>query len=126
MTDSWVFLIREADWDSDAFLPENLGDRDRRALSEEMAAHGKFAQAVEDLGARIVGSNALQNASYGGWVRPGKDGADPVYTDAPFTDSSELITGFYEVECDEPTARLLAALVPTGNIVEWRKVHRFE
>lgn len=126
MTDTWIFLIREADWDSDAFLPENLAGRDRRALSEEMAAHGRFQQTVADLGAKIVGGNALQNASYGGWVQVGKDGADPVYTDAPFTDSSELITGFYAVECDEPTARKIAAVVPSSNIVEWRKVHRFE
>ena len=126
MIDTWVFLIREPDWDSDSFLPENLQGDDRRTMSEEMAAHGRFQQAVADLGAKIVGGHALQNSKYGGWVTVTGDDGDPVYTDAPFTDSSEVITGFYAVECDEGTARKLAALVPSGNVVEWRKVHRFE
>ncbi|WP_454857400.1 YciI family protein [Promicromonospora soli] len=121
MTDNWVFLIRENDWDSDAYLPENLQGRDP-SDDVDMAAHGRFQQAVVDLGATLTGAAALQNAKYGGWVVPGADGAEPVYTDAPFTDTNEVITGFYQVECDEATARKLAALVPTGNVIEWRKV----
>lgn len=125
MSDTWVFLIRENDWDSDAFLPEALDGRSRQDLSEEMQVHARFQQAVEEAGAKIVGGEALQNAKYGGHVRKGEDG-QPVYTDAPFTDSSEVITGFYAVECDEATARTLAAQVPSANVVEWRKVHPFE
>ncbi|WP_036967752.1 YciI family protein [Promicromonospora kroppenstedtii] len=124
MTDTWVFLIRENDWDSDAYLPENAQGRDRRA-DEDMAAHGRFQEAVADLGAKISGAAALQNAKYGGWVAVGKDGAEPVYTDAPFTDTNEVITGFYQVDCDEATARKIAALVPSGHVVEWRKVLHF-
>lgn len=126
MTDTWVFLIREPDWDSDSFLPEKLAGADRREVDGTMAAHGRFQQAVADLGAKIVGGHALQNRKYGGVVRPDPDGGDAVYSDAPLTDSSEVITGFYAVECDEGTARKLAALVPTGNVIEWRKVHPFE
>jgi hypothetical protein len=124
MTDTWVFLIRGDDWNSDAYLPENWKGRDP---SEDpgMAAHGRFQEAVAELGAKLTGSSALQNAKYGGWVVPGKDGAEPVYTDAPFTDTNEVITGFYEVECDEATARKIAALVPTDNVIEWRKVLNF-
>lgn len=125
MSDTWIFLIREADWDSDRFLPDAMDGSTREELGEEMAVHGRFEQAVEEAGAKIVGGQALQNAKYGGHVRVG-DGGEPVYTDAPFTDSSEVITGFYAVECDEATARALAALVPSGNVVEWRKVHPFE
>ncbi|PUB25604.1 hypothetical protein C8K30_107357 [Promicromonospora sp. AC04] len=125
MTDTWVFLIREGDWDSDAYLPENLRGQDR-SEDEDMAAHGRFQQAVTDLGAKLTGGDALQNAKYGGWVAVGKDGAEPVYTDAPYTDTNEVITGFYEVECDEATARKIAALVPSGNVVEWRKVLHFD
>lgn len=124
MTDSWVFLIRENDWDSDAYLPENLKGRDP-SEDPDMAAHGRFMKAVEELGVKMVGAAALQNAKYGGWVAPGKDGAEPVYTDAPFTDTNEVITGFYQFECDEATARKIAALVPTGNVIEWRKVMDF-
>ncbi|MBE1875965.1 YciI family protein [Myceligenerans pegani] len=125
MTDTWMFLIRENDWDSDAYLPGTPDRQARLADDEGMAAHNRFPEAVAELGAKIVGSNALQNARHGGWVKVGKDGAEPVWTDAPFTDTNEVITGFYEVECDEETARKVAALVPSGNVVEWRKVMTF-
>ena len=89
-------------------------------------AHQAFQQAVEDLGARIVGGNALQEAKYGGVVTPGAEGRqveDAVYTDSPYADSSELITGFYAVEVeDEDQAKKVAALVPTGGTIEWRKI----
>ena len=79
-----------------------------------------------DLGARVVGGNALQNSRHGGTVNPGagdRKVEDAVYTDGPFTDTSEVITGFYLVETDdEDTARRVAALVPTGGHIEWRKV----
>ena len=36
---------------------------------------------------------------------------------------ADLPSGFYLVECDdEDQARRVAAMVPTGNTVEWRKV----
>ena len=125
MTDTWIFLIRENDWDSDAYLPENLQGQNRQDFSEDMAAHQRFSEAVAELGVKLTGGDALQNAKYGGWVAPGKDGAEPVYTDAPFTDTNEVITGYYAVECDEAMARKIAALVPSGNAVEWRKVMQF-
>jgi len=126
MTDTWLFLIREPDWDSDSYLPENLPADFRADLDDDMAAHGKFMAAVEELGAKIVSSYALQNAKHGGTVTPGKDGADDVWSDAALPDSSEVITGFYAVECDEDVARKLAVQVPTGNLIEMRKVHPFE
>lgn len=127
MTDTWVFLIREPDWDSDAYLPEALAARGTPAdLDEEMAAHGRFAAAVEELGAKIVSGYALQNRAHGGSVKHGKEGAEPVWSDAPLPDSSEVITGFYAVECDEDLARTLATKVPSSNLVEMRKVHPFE
>ncbi|QZY28069.1 YciI family protein [Nocardioides coralli] len=126
MTETWMFLIREPDWDSDRYLPENLPADFRPDLDAEMAAHGRFAQAVEELGGKIVSSYALQNHKHGGTVRPGKDGAEDVWSDASLADSSEVITGFYAVECDEAVARKLAVQVPTGGVVEMRKVHPFE
>lgn len=122
MGDTYVFLIREADWDSDAMLSGDMTPE----LTKTMAEHGAFAQAVAELGATLTGGEALQNAKYGGVVTPGRGERkveDAVYTDSPYTDSSELITGFYLVQCaDEDQARKVAALVPTGNTVEWRKV----
>ncbi|WP_369373826.1 YciI family protein [Promicromonospora sp. Populi] len=124
MTDTWVFLIRENDWNSDAYLPENVKNG-RDGSDEDMAAHGRFQEAVAALGVKITGAAALQNAKYGGSVAVGADGAEPVYTDAPYTDTNEVITGFYQVDCDEAMARKIAALVPSGNVVEWRKVLHF-
>ena len=125
MTDTYMFLIRENDWDSDRFLPgAEVADQDEAAMT--FGAHQAFQAAVAELGARIVGGDALQNAKYGGIVTPGEGTAkveDAVYTDSPYADSSELITGFYSVEVeDEATARKIAAMVPSGGTVEWRKV----
>lgn len=121
MTDTYVFLIREPDWDSDAVLRGDLDDD----MTEVLAAHHAFEKAVADLGARVVGGQALQSARHGGVVRPGQGEraeADAVHTDSPYAETSELITGFYLVEVpDEDTARRVAARVPTGNVVEWRK-----
>ena len=50
--------------------------------------------------------------------------ADAVFSDASYADTSEVITGFYMVEvADENQAREIAAMVPTGNRIEWRKVY---
>ena len=124
MADTYVYLIHEPDWDSDyAASPEAQNDPE---FGASMAAHGAFAQAVETLGARLIGGHALTNTKYGGTVVPGagdRKADDAVYTDGPFTDTSEVITGFYVVETDdEVLARKLAALVPTGGHIEWRKV----
>jgi hypothetical protein len=125
MTDTYIYLIRENDWQSDAHLPgaEPTGGADHAAT---FGAHQSFQAAVAELGARIVNGDALQSAKYGGVVTPGEGDRkvdDAVYTDSPYADSSELITGFYAVEVeDEATARRVAALVPTGGTIEWRKV----
>jgi hypothetical protein len=138
MADTYVYLIHESDWDSDAFLGSGSAtdagpagkDPGAPGAAPDMAGsfpeHRAFQLAVADLGARVVGGAALQNSGHGGTVTPGaKDRLveDAVYTDGPFADTSEVITGFYLVETDdEDTARRIAALVPTGGHIEWRKV----
>ncbi|MFF2370566.1 YciI family protein [Agromyces sp. NPDC058110] len=121
--DTYLYLITEADWDSDAYAGEG-GPGGR--LETDFPSHALFAEAVARLGARIVGGEALQSARYGGRVRPGR-GADPeegaVYTDGPFPDTTEVVSGFYLIEADdEAVARRIAALVPCTGYVEWRKV----
>jgi hypothetical protein len=95
-------------------------------MNDGFAAHKAFQDAVAALGASIVGGAALQNAKYGAVVRPGageRKSQDAVYTDAPYTESAEIVTGFYLVRTEsEETARQIAALVPTGGVVEMRKV----
>lgn len=123
MTDTYVYLIREKDWDSDSYLPGSPPPADAEAT---FADHQAFQQAVAALGARIVSGSALQSARHGGTVTPGADERrteDAVYTDSPYADSSDLITGFYAIEVDdEETARRIAPMVPTGGTIEWRKV----
>jgi hypothetical protein len=128
MTDSYVYIIHEADWNSDQWLPGAPMPEGAAEQDPDMGfpAHKAFQAAVAELGARITGGQALQNTRHGGTVKPG-DGdrklEDAVYTDGPFTDTAEVITGFYMVETDdEDTARRIAALVPSGGHVEWRKV----
>ena len=123
MTDTYIYLIRENDWDSDRYLP---GGEPADDAEMAFSAHKAFQQAVVELGARVVAGNALQSAKYGGVATPG-DGdrkvEDAVYADSPYADSSELITGFYAVEVeDEAMARTVAAMVPTEGTIEWRKV----
>jgi hypothetical protein len=144
MADTYVYLIHEGDWNSDAYLGGQPGagsgpaGKDPGApgaaaspeapsdMNASFPEHKAFQQAVVAMGARVVGGAALQNSRHGGTVRPGSNGRtveDAVYTDGPFTDTSEVITGFYLVETDdEDTARRVAALVPTGGHIEWRKV----
>jgi len=120
MTDTYLYLIRQPDWNSDEVLTGTMGPE----LQESMGAHGAFAEAVAKLGAKIVGGEALQNAKYGGVVTPDAGSVEQaVYTDSPYADSSELVTGFYLVETEsEEQAKHIAALVPSGGVVEWRKV----
>ncbi len=136
MADTYVYLIHESDWDSDALLGGGHPDAGPAGkdpcpgatadMDASFPEHKAFQKAVADLGARIVGGAALQNSRHGGTVTPGANDRlveDAVYTDGPFTDTSEVITGFYLVETDdEDTARRIAALVPTGGHIEWRKV----
>jgi len=138
MADTYVYLIHEGDWDSDAYLGGNATTETGPAGKDPGAPggapeaegmfpeHTAFQKAVANLGARVVGGAALQNTRRGGTVVPGSAGRlveDAVYTDGPFADTSEVITGFYMVETDdEDTARRIAALVPTGGHIEWRKV----
>lgn len=123
MTDTYVYLIREKDWGSDDYLTEQATSDESAGMFPE---HKQFQDAVVELGARLVAGMALQSPHHGGVVQPGASGRqaeDAVYTDSPYADSSELITGFYAVETDDvEIAKKLAALVPTGGTIEWRKV----
>jgi hypothetical protein len=119
MADTYLYVIHEPDWDSDNYLPGNgpAGKDPAAHAQTTFPEHKAFQAAVAELGARIVGGAALQNARHGGVVK------DDVYTDGPFTDTAEVITGFYVVETDdEATARKIASMVPSGGHVEWRKV----
>jgi|GEM_PF-551120 len=123
MADQYMFMIVEPDWDSDAY-----GDQPGQ-IAVEFPEFEVFERRVEELGARIVGGNALQHRKHGGTVRPGGEGReleDAVWTDGASIESDEVITGFYLIEADDvEIAKQLAVMVPTGGHIEWRRVFDF-
>ena len=75
-----------------------------------MDAHNAFAKAVEDLGATILGVNALQPTATATSVRGG------AITDGPFVETKEALGGYYLVEArDLDQALHIAKLCPAPN-----------
>jgi len=111
MTEQYIVLIREPEWD-----PAAVTESDWQSA---MQAHGAFAEAVAAAGAEILGGDALQPTATAVSIVPAKDGKPAVFTDGPFTELKEVVTGFYKLGVrDQAQARELAALVPTGGWVE--------
>lgn len=110
MSDEYVLLIREPNWNPDEMTPEEW--------QAGMAGHRAFQEAVAAAGERIVASNALQPVARATKITPRESGA-PLFTDGPFGETREVITGFYSFTAASPEqARELAALVPTGGWIE--------
>ena len=92
--------------------------------AEETAEYGVFGQAAA---AVIRGGAALYPTSTATTVRvDGGKGGDVITTDGPYTETKEVLTGFYLLECaDLDEAVGLAAKIPaawTGGIIEVRPV----
>ena len=56
------------------------------------AAHGRFAGQVAELGATILAGDALEPSSTATTIR------DDVVTDGPFTETKEVLGGYYLIE----------------------------
>ena len=111
MAEEYIVLIREPEWD-----PSNVSEDDWKAAT---AAHAAFAQAVAEAGAQILGGDALMPTATAVKITPARDGAPAVFTDGPFIETKEYVTGYYKIGVrDAAQARELAALVPTGGWVE--------
>ncbi len=111
MTQEFIVLIFEPEWD-----PAVVSEEDWMRV---MQAHNGFTKAVEDAGAQILGGDALQPSNAAVRIHPPKDGKPAVFTDGPFSETKELVTGFYKLGVrDADQARELAALVPTSGWVE--------
>lgn len=118
MSNKYLVLIRGGDW-----IPENVNADGGASMSK---AHKDFADAVIAAGAQVVGGDALQPSSAGATITPAANGRPAVFTDGPFTESKEIISGFYLLEVESPQkARELAALCPTGGTIEFRPVFEF-
>lgn len=109
MSDEYVLLIREPNWNPDTMTADEW--------QAGMAGHKAFQDAVAAAGESIVASNALQPVTSATRITPTADGA--VFTDGPFGETSEVITGFYSFTASSPDqARELAALCPTTGWLE--------
>ncbi len=115
MSDKYLFLIIEGEWDSDAVTAE----QHERAMKE----HGAFAAAVAAAGAKILGGEALRGEKTAFSVVPPRDGKPAVYTNGPLTEATEVLSGYYVIEADsEQVARELAPLCPTAGHIEVRPI----
>lgn len=118
MSDKYLILIRGGDW-----IPENTTSDGEAIMSK---AHKDFADAVIAAGAQVVGGEALQPSAAGARIVPADGDSPAVFTDGPFTESKEIISGFYLLEVETPQkARELAALCPTGSTIEFRPIVTF-
>ena len=109
MSDEYVLLIREPNWNPDEMTAEDW--------QAGMAGHKVFQEAVAAAGERVVASSALQAATHATRITPGDDG--PVFTSGPFGETNEVVTGFYSFTASSPEqARELAALCPTHGSIE--------
>ncbi|MEO7979464.1 MAG: YciI family protein [Sporichthyaceae bacterium] len=72
-----------------------------------MEAHGRFADQVAEMGAKLVGGNGLQHTATATTVR-----GDSV-TDGPFAETKESLGGYYLIDAaDLDQALAIAKLCP--------------
>jgi hypothetical protein len=110
MSDEYVLLIREPNWNPDEMTAEDW--------QAGMAGHKVFQEAVAAAGERVVASSALQAVTQATRITP-DSGGNPVFTSGPFGETNEVVTGFYSFTASSPEqARELAALCPTHGSVE--------
>jgi len=111
MAEEFIVLIMEPEWD-----PTTITEAQWTAAMNE---HQAFAKAVADAGAQILGGDALQGQATAVRITPAHDGAPAVFTDGPFGETKEVLTGYYKLGVkDAAQARELAALCPTGGSIE--------
>jgi hypothetical protein len=110
----YVILIYEDEASYATATPE--------VMAEVMADHDRFSAGVEQLGAKLLGGEALQDTSTATTVRGGD------VTDGPFVETKEALGGFYLVDApDLDTALAVARTVPARfGGVEVRPVMTFD
>lgn len=112
MSKQYVILIREPEWSA-----EQVAAADEAAWAAMWAQHNAFSAAVAAAGGKVTASEALEPPAAG--FRVDGYGGSPVFTDGPFGETKEIVSGFYEIEIpDDADVRALAALCPTEGWVE--------
>ncbi len=111
VAEEYVVFIVESDWD-----PSQVTEEQWTSVMKE---HRAFAEAVAAAGAQILGGDALQPESQAVRIDPAAGGRPAVFTDGPFGELREVVTGYYKIGVkDAAQARELAALVPTSGHIE--------
>jgi len=111
VAEEYIVFIVEPDWD-----PSQASEAEWTSV---MRAHQAFAQAVRDAGAELLGGDALQPPQTAVRIQPATEGSPAVFTDGPFGEIKEVITGYYKLGVkDAAQARELAAQVPTSGHIE--------
>jgi hypothetical protein len=111
MAQQYVVLIVEPEWNPADYSAEDFQNTGNQ--------HRAFAQAVAEAGAKIIDGNALQPSATAVRIQPATGDAPAVFTDGPFPELKELVTGYYVIETDDADlARRLAALCPTDGRLE--------
>jgi hypothetical protein len=111
MSEKYMIMILEPEWDEDAATEADW--------AEAMKGHSAFAEAVRTAGATIVNGDALGSARHGVKIKPATDGGTVQFTDGPFSETKEIVSGYYVIETkDREQAKELAAQCPTGGWIE--------
>jgi hypothetical protein len=117
MSEMYMLLIIEKPVADDAVPEQYWDDLGRR--------HEQFRAAIADAGATVVHSLPLENPEFGVTFAPNPAGGPHLVTDGPFAEAREVVLGYYVLEVrDEAQARELAALCPTSDYVELRRIWR--
>jgi hypothetical protein len=90
------------------YQPETSGEDDTPEVWEKaLEAHGRFAEQIVELGAKMLGGNALDSTSTATSVR------GDLVTDGPFAETKEALGGYYLIEAaDLDQALAVAKLCP--------------
>ena len=111
MSEQYIILIVQPEWDATTMSAEDWA----RSLAE----HRAFAEAVHAAGARILDADALMPTHTTTRIAPGREGAATVFTDGPFPEVKEIVSGYYKIEAaDRAQALALAAQCPTAGYLE--------
>jgi hypothetical protein len=115
MSELYMLLIIEKPIADDAVPQEYWDALDRR--------HEDFTAAIGAAGATVVHSRPLELPETAVTLAPNPEGGPHLVTDGPFAEAREVIMGYYVLEVrDEAQALELAAICPTSDYVELRKI----
>ena len=79
------------------------GDNSPEMWQQTMEAHGRFPEQVVELGAKLLGGNALTPTATATSIR------GDVVTDGPFAETKEALGGYYLIEADDLDQALAVA-----------------